>query len=806
MKLPLSFFFYLLMLRPQSLLIATAETNKNQLTPGSTLNPSGSNSYITSPSGDFAFGFQTLPSNSSYILAIWFNKTSPQTVVWFATNSANSTDNMRNPVLATKSFTLRLSGSLSLMDPNGKEAWNPSPTNATKLSLLDSGNLILYDSNNNTLWQSFDVPTDTLLPKQSLAQGSMLLSKLTDSDFSAGRFELYAQNDGNLALYPIALPTSDVYDASIWDSSTDTGTTLIFNTSGSLNYQLMNGTENIVLSGVLSRSILYQRATLDPDGVFRLYFYSGNPGKWSVMDKKPIEGCSITSSDKASVICGVNAYCNSNNSQEQLNCECPPQYSFLDPQYKFKGCKPDFTLQSCFPGQTEFDPSQADGFDFVEVANTDWPLGDYAHYSGVQDVKTCKALCLPDCFCAVFVVSSSGCWKKKLPLTNGQKDANVYGKQTFIKIGTNNSTSQQRTASSIIDKKNYLFIIGVISLGVAGLVLSIAIILAVKSKCCIHRSSYHKNDPELEPMIELNLKKFAYEEVQLATADFREELGSGAFGTVYKGELSTGTYIAVKRLHRLSNHAKREFINEMQSIGRTYHKNLVKLLGFCNEGTYRMLIYEYMSHGSLTNYLFGETRPPWSQRVKIAISIARGIRYLHEECDTQIIHCDIKPPNILLDHNIIPKISDFGLAKLLYADHTQTTTFIRGTKGYVAPEWFRNTPITAKVDVYSFGVMLLEIICCKRNLERNTTEEIDEVLIYLVSDCVRDGRINQLVKGDDEALADMATVERFVRVAILCVQEEPSQRPSMHDVSSMLEGIVPVYAPPNFFLSSHSTV
>ncbi|KAJ3675603.1 hypothetical protein LUZ60_004645 [Juncus effusus] len=457
----------------------------NQLAPGSILNPSGSNSFITSPSGHFAFGFRSLPSNSScFVLAIWFNLASPQTIVWFATDSTNSTG-MRNPVLATKSSTLRLvlSGSLSLTDPLGKEVWNPGPTNATKAILLDSGNLILYDGNNNFLWQSFDIPTDTLLPTQSLAQGSMLL----------------------------------------------------------------------IVAQIL-------------------------------------DGCSKTT-DYGSGMCGFNAYCNADTSQEQLHCECPPHYSFLDPQYKYKGCKPDFTLQSCIPGQT-------DEFDFVELANTNWSDGDYDHYTSVMDVEN---------------------W--------------------------------------------------------------------------IHR----------------------------------------------------------------------------------------------------MLIYEYMSHGSLTNYLFGESKPSWSKRVQIAISIARGIRYLHEECDAQIIHRDIKPHNILLDQNIVPKISDFGLAKLLYADRTQTTTCIRGTKGYVAPEWFRNTPITAKVDVYSFGVMLLEIICCRRNMEWNTTEEIAEVLIYWASDCVRNGRINQLVEGDDQALADMTTVERFVWVAILCVQEEPSQRPSMHVVSPMLEGMVRVY-------------
>jgi serine/threonine protein kinase len=187
-------------------------------------------------------------------------------------------------------------------------------------------------------------------------------------------------------------------------------------------------------------------------------------------------------------------------------------------------------------------------------------------------------------------------------------------------------------------------------------------------------------------------------------------LGTGASGIVYKGQLEDelGTCIAVKKIDKLEQESEKEFSVEVQAIGQTHHKNLVKLLGFCSEGKERLLVYEFMSNGSLNRFVFGDVNLQWNLRVQLARGVARGLLYLHEECSTQIIHCDIKPQNILLDDKFTAKISDFGLAKLLGTNQTQTNTGIRGTRGYVAPEWFKSIGITAKVDVYSYGVILLE--------------------------------------------------------------------------------------------------
>ncbi|KAL0016292.1 hypothetical protein SO802_003361 [Lithocarpus litseifolius] len=239
----------------------------------------------------------------------------------------------------------------------------------------------------------------------------------------------------------------------------------------------------------------------------------------------------------------------------------------------------------------------------------------------------------------------------------------------------------------------------------------------------------------------------------------------------------------------------------MKAIGRTYHKNLVKLFGYCYDGNNQLLVYEYMSNGSLAKFLFkSERKLSWEEKTRTALNVARRILYLHEECETQIIHCDIKPKNILMDEHKCAKIANFGLAKLLMPNQTRTYTRIRGTRGYVAPKWLGNLPITAKADVYSFGIMLLEIMCGQRHVDMDLPE--DEVfLANWVYDCFQAGELDELVKDEE---VDRNKLERMVRVGLWCIQDEPSLRLPIKKVGLMLEGIVEIPAPPSptSFLSS----
>nr|DAD40005.1 TPA_asm: hypothetical protein HUJ06_014328 [Nelumbo nucifera] len=203
-----------------------------------------------------------------------------------------------------------------------------------------------------------------------------------------------------------------------------------------------------------------------------------------------------------------------------------------------------------------------------------------------------------------------------------------------------------------------------------------------------------------------------------------------------------------------------------------------------------------MSNGSLSQLLFKvEEHLIWKERLRIALDIARGILYLHEECETHIIHCDIKPQNILMDEFWTAKISDFGLAKLLMPNQTRSFTRVRGTGGYLAPEWQNNILITVKADVYSFGVVLLEIICRRSNMEVNvsTTDEI--ILSSWVYKCFVAKELDKLVDDDDEEV-DMNKLEKMVKVALWCIQDEPALRPSMKNVILMLEGTVDTPTPP----------
>ncbi|KAF8666117.1 hypothetical protein HU200_053832 [Digitaria exilis] len=795
-----------LLLLPFFLLLLSSPSVQAQqnITLGSSLTPQSSTSSWLSPSGDFAFGFRPIEGNtSSYLLAVWFNKISSMTVVWYA----KTTEEDGSVVQVSSSSRLQLtsSGALSLQDPIGTEVWNNQVVGAAHAAMLDSGNFVLAASDGSTKWETFKNPVDTILPSQVLNPGMKLRSRIISTDYSNGRFLLDLQTDGAF-FYPVAVPSGYQYD-SYWSVPGNDTTNLVFNVSGMIYITSGNGTQIKITSGVItSIEDYYQRATLDPDGVFRQYVYPKKvsnlyPQAWTVTDLKPPNICSAETK-VGSGICGFNSYCTLEGANNQTTCLCPTQYSFIDEDRKYKGCKQDFQPQSC-------DLDEADAmmqFQLVPMSHVDWPQSDYEQYSPITKDQ-CQHLCLTDCFCAVAVFNDGDntCWKKKMPLSNGIIGDGVQ-RTVFIKVPKNKGQQSELIDSSTWKKDKKYWILGSsLFLGSSFLVNIILIsILLFGTYCCTNR----KKVPTLQSpsSLVLPLKSFTYAELEKATSRFQEVLGTGASGIVYKGQLQDdlGTCIAVKKIDKLEQESEKEFAVEVQAVGRTHHKNLVRLLGFCNEGKERLLVYEFMSNGSLNTFLFGDVRLQWNLRVQLALGVARGLVYLHEECSTQIIHCDIKPQNILLDGNFTAKISDFGLAKLLRTNQTQTNTGIRGTRGYVAPEWFKNTGITAKVDVYSFGVILLELICCRPNVDLEVAEEDQKILAYWANDCYRCGRVDILVEGDDEAICNLKVVERFVAVALWCLQEDPTMRPTMLKVTQMLDGgvVIPPAADPSSFVSS----
>ncbi|CAN6234310.1 unnamed protein product [Urochloa humidicola] len=787
------------------LLLSSGSLHAQQnITLGSSLTPQGPSSFWLSPSGEFAFGFRPVEGNSSsYLLAVWFNKISDQTVAWYAKTS--DPDPAQVQVSSTSRLQLTSSRALLLQDSTGTEVWTPQFVGAAAYAnLLDSGNFVLAAADGSTKWGTFNNPADTILLTQVLTTPKMLRSRITTTDYSNGRFLLNMQNTG-AALYSVAVPSGNPYD-SYWSTLGNT-TGMVFDPMGRVYITLNNGTQINMTSGVIgSMTDNYHRATLDPDGVFRQYVYPKKVSDlqsqaWSIVGMQPPNICKALMAKVGSGACGFNSYCMFGGTNNQTTCMCPEQYSFFDEKRKYKGCKPDFQPQSCDLDET----AAMMQFQLKTVYNVNWPLADYEQYKPITEDQ-CRQLCLVDCFCAVAVFNDNdhACYKKKLPLSNGNMEGDLQA-TVLIKVPKNNNTQTQLSESNKWKKDKKYWILGS-SLLMGSSLLVILLLVAVilfGTYCTITI----KEAPSLPSSsnVGLPLKAFTFAELEKATGGFQEVLGAGASGIVYKGKLQDelGTCIAVKKIDKLEQDSEKEFTVEVQAIGRTHHKNLVRLLGFCNEGKERLLVYEFMSNGSLYRFLLGDVRLQWNLRVQLALGVARGLLYLHEECSTQIIHCDIKPQNILLDDNFTAKISDFGLAKLLQTTQTQTITGIRGTRGYVSPEWFKSIGITARVDVYSFGVILLELICCRRNVELEAQEEDKKILTYWAHDCYWRGRVDFLVDGDDEAILNLKAVERFVAVALWCLQEDPTVRPTMLKVTQMLNGADAVPTPaPSSFISS----
>ncbi|XP_024197502.1 rust resistance kinase Lr10 [Rosa chinensis] len=300
------------------------------------------------------------------------------------------------------------------------------------------------------------------------------------------------------------------------------------------------------------------------------------------------------------------------------------------------------------------------------------------------------------------------------------------------------------------------------------------------------------NDMEREKPI-----RFTSQQLRIATDNFTNLLGSGGFGAVYKGIFSNGTLVAVKVLNGTSDkRIEEQFMAEVSTLGRIHHFNLVRLHGFCFERHLRALVYEYMPNGSLDKFLFHGNRIVGFEKLHdIAVGTARGIAYLHEECQQRIVHYDIKPENILLDVNFFPKVADFGLAKLSNRDNSHITmTGGRGTPGYAAPEVWLRFPITHKCDVYSFGMLLFEIIGRRRNLDLNLPESQDWFPRWVWKK-FEAGQLGELmlVCGIEEK--DKEIAERMVKVAIWCVQYRHELRPLMSVVVKMLEGALEIPKP-----------
>ncbi|KAI5442664.1 protein NSP-INTERACTING KINASE 1 [Lathyrus oleraceus] len=288
-----------------------------------------------------------------------------------------------------------------------------------------------------------------------------------------------------------------------------------------------------------------------------------------------------------------------------------------------------------------------------------------------------------------------------------------------------------------------------------------------------------------------NLKRFQLRELQIATHNFSNKniLGKGGFGIVYKGILSDGTLVAVKRLK--DGNAKGgeiQFQTEVEMISLAVHRNLLKLYGFCMTSSERLLVYPYMSNGSVASRLKAKPVLDWGTRKQIALGAGRGLLYLHEQCDPKIIHRDVKAANILLDDYCEAVVGDFGLAKLLDHKDSHVTTAVRGTVGHIAPEYLSTGQSSEKTDVFGFGILLLELITGLRALEFGKAANQKGAMLDWVKKIHQEKKLDLLVDKDLKNNYDKIELEEIVQVALLCTQYLPSHRPKMSEVIRMLEG------------------
>lgn len=382
---------------------------------------------------------------------------------------------------------------------------------------------------------------------------------------------------------------------------------------------------------------------------------------------------------------------------------------------------------------------------------------------------------------------------------------------------TNDVRKRNCTGISIEPRMDLGILAAVFSTQCGAFIIVVVSCVAIRRRCCCERTASDEEQTILEFMDPLDSRspsvenflhyysslvptRYSYGQIRAYTNNLADQLGKGGFGTVYKGKLPGGAPIAIKILDE-SKHSEQQFIAEVATVGRTYHVNLVRLLGYCSEGSKRALVYEYMVNGSLDRYVHGdpENQLDWKLLYSIALGTARGIAYLHDECRNKILHCDIKPHNVLLDANFLPKVADFGLAKMSNKEESHISIAHGGTKGYAAPEmWSRMYGVvTDRSDVYSYGMLIMEMVGGRKNTDFQNKESGSSKFFYpeWAFKQVQKGEFGNLREGN-MSVEEEVIAKKLCLVGLWCIQFHASRRPRMSKVIQMLEGDVEITPPP----------
>ncbi|KAG6385413.1 hypothetical protein SASPL_154248 [Salvia splendens] len=720
---------------------------------------------LVSANGVFELGFFNLNNSTNRYVGIWYSQISVPTYVWVANRESPLTD--RSGVL-----TVTAPGVLAILNRTNGTVWSsaffttPAPNPIARL--LDSGNLIVKDADDDGFtWQSFDYPCDTLLSGIRLGWNYVTgvetysSSWKSDDNPAKGEYSSHVEPTG----YPqMVIKKGDVIQYRIgpwnglwWSGAPDTSNDPTYTLSLQILPNEVRYTEGIIGDSVLSMS------RLNPNGEGVRSTWNNRTNSWSSYTNLPEDNCDNYAR------CGPHGSCNAGTSP---SCRCLDRFVPRDSESWGRadwsdGCVRRIAL-SC------------GGDKFLKYSDIKLPDARNTTYNVERrSLEECQADCVRDCSCVAYTQlnisgDGSGCLFYHGDLIDIRTMASA-GQDLYIRLAASESVVVAYVYGRSAKKDPSM------SQEVAGL------FNATNAK-------------------EADLPFFSLPTVLKATDNFSNtnKLGEGGFGPVYRGVLEDGQEIAVKRLSKTSRQGVNELRNEVMLIAKLQHRNLVRTLGFCAQGEEYMLIYEYMPNHSLDLTLFDKEKSrllDWQKRFDIINGIAKGLLYLHQDSRLRIIHRDLKASNILLDADMIPKISDFGLARSFGGNQTEARTRrVVGTYGYMSPEYAIDGLFSVKSDVFSFGVLVLELVSGHRNRGFLLKDHNLNLLGHAWS-LYKEDSLRKLVDPCLDEAFDLGQVERAIHVGLLCVQKSPDDRPNMSSVVFMLgnEVLLPQAKQPGFF-------
>ncbi|XP_023730383.2 G-type lectin S-receptor-like serine/threonine-protein kinase At4g27290 isoform X1 [Lactuca sativa] len=754
----------------------------------------GNRNTIVSSGGIFEIGFFSPMNSKNRYIGIWYKNIPPKTVVWVAN---------RDTPLTNKSgmFKLTDSGILSILNDKNTIIWSSDNTSRTTnnpiAQLLDSGNLVVRDMN-DVIWQSFDYPSDTFLPEMKIGKDlvtgheNYITSWKSDDDPSKGDYTYGCDLHG----YPHQVIKKGqilLYRSEPWNGI-DFGGISVLPQNAIYKFDMVFNQKQVFFTYKMINSSMISRLTMNRSGVLQRWVWSDQVNNWVVYFSKPTpDGCDMA--------CGASGSCNTDSFPK---CGCLDKFV---PKYQN-----EWNGDNWSKGCVRRKPLDCKTDGFIKHQNVKLPDPQNSLFYGNLTLVECEKLCVKNCSCMAYAnifKKGFGCMIWMGDLVDIQ-EAPSYTFEVYIRVAFSELGSRKKKEK----------VIPLIMALVGGLSIILGLILFIwrelmknsvpkgedermgKDTDQLYKNESQKDDLEL-PLLNLS-------EIAKATHNFSfdNKLGEGGYGPVYKGVLPDGKEVAVKRLSKTSNQGLDEFKNEVICISKLQHRNLVRLLGCCIQGDEKMLIYEYMPNKSLDYFIFDESRRKlldWAERFNIMNGIARGLQYLHEDSRLRIIHRDLKASNILLDFHMIPKISDFGMARSFIGNEIQANTMkVVGTYGYMSPEYAVDGLFSVKSDVFSFGVLVLEIVTGKKNRGFFHHDHHHNLLGHAWI-LYQEGRSVELI---DENLSEswhLYQVLRSIEVALLCVQRNPEDRPSMSSVAVMLssDSQLPQPKQPGFFYTEH---